>query len=58
MVTARPSCRRGAVLVWLAHAAGNPNDRDRSAEHGVAADRCARKIVAFLTVVLGRERGS
>ena len=47
--TERPLCRRGTVQVWSAHAAGNPSDRDRSAEHVVAADRFAREIVGFLT---------
>jgi hypothetical protein len=43
--------------VWSAHAAGNPSLLDRSAEHIVPADRCAREIVGFLTVFLGRARG-
>jgi hypothetical protein len=45
--TARPSCRRSTVRGWSALAVGNPNDGDRSAEHGVAADRFAREIVGF-----------
>jgi len=36
------------MRVWSAHAVGNPTDRDRSAEHGIAADRFAREIVRFL----------
>jgi len=47
MVTARPSCRRGSVRVWLAYAVDNPRESGRSAEHAVAADRCAREIVRF-----------
>jgi len=38
--------------VWSADAARNPNDGDRSAEHGVAADRFAREIVGFLSRLL------
>jgi hypothetical protein len=41
---------------WEAHAGGNPNDRVRSAEHAVAADRFAREIVRFLTASLARSR--
>jgi len=44
------------MLVWSAHAGGNPNDRDRSAEHAHAADRFAREIVRFLTVLVMRLR--
>jgi hypothetical protein len=51
--TARPLCRCGTMPVWSAHAAGNPNAGDRSAEHAVPADRCAREIVRFLKVVGG-----
>jgi len=43
--------------VWSAHAAGNPSDSDRDAEHRVPADRCAHAIVRILTVFLGRARG-
>jgi hypothetical protein len=42
--------------VWSAHAADNPSVDDRSAEHGVAADRCAREIIRFLTVCVARLR--
>jgi len=45
----RPLCRRGSMPMWMAHATRKPNDSDRSAEHGIAADRFARKIVRFLT---------
>jgi len=38
------------MRVWLAHAVDKPTDQDRSAEHGIAADRCAREIVRFLKV--------
>ncbi len=48
MVTKRPSCRCGSMPVWSVDATRNPNDGDRSAEHAVAADRFARKIVRFL----------
>jgi len=41
------------VRVWSPHAGGNPHDGDRSAEHAVAADRCAREIVGFLKVISG-----
>jgi hypothetical protein len=50
--------------VWYHHAGvigacgQHPNDACRSAEHGVAADRFAREIVRFLTLVLERARGS
>jgi len=54
---ARPSCRCGTVRVWLAHAVGTPKAGDRSAEHVVAADRFAREIVRFLTLLLARARG-
>jgi len=37
------------MRVWSAHAGGDPKASARSAEHGVAADRCARAIVRFLT---------
>jgi hypothetical protein len=40
------------VEVWSAHAEGNRNDGDRSAEHAYAADRFAREIVCILTVIL------
>jgi len=40
--TARPSCRRSPVPVWTAHAGGNPNVSDRSAEHAHAVDAAAR----------------
>jgi len=36
------------MQVWSAHAAGKMKESDRSAEHAVAADRFARKIVRFL----------
>jgi hypothetical protein len=49
MLTERPLCRRDRVLVWSAHAAGNPKESDRNAEQAVAADRFAREIVRFLT---------
>jgi hypothetical protein len=42
--------------VWPAHAAGIPKESDRSAEHAVAADRFARKIVRFLTGFAARSR--
>src|SRR4051812_42414302 len=43
-------CAKCATMrVWSAHAVGNPTDRDRSAEHAVAADRFAPEIVRFLT---------
>jgi len=42
--------------VWSVDATRNPNDGDRSAEHAHAADRCAREIVAFLTVRMARLR--
>jgi hypothetical protein len=42
LLTERRSCRRGSMQVWSAHAAGNPNDRDRNAEQTVPADRFAR----------------
>jgi len=45
--TERPSCRRDSFLVWSAHAADNPKESDRRADHGVAADRFAREIIAF-----------
>src|SRR3982751_6193877 len=45
-----PLCRRGSVRVWSADAGGNPSDGDRDAEHAVAADRFAHKIVGFLAV--------
>jgi hypothetical protein len=38
---------------WSAHAAGNPNDLCRRAEHAVAADRFAREIVPFLKMSHG-----
>jgi hypothetical protein len=44
----RPSCRRGTMRVWSAHATDNPKPSGRSAEHGIAADRFAREIVRFL----------
>jgi len=47
--TERPACRRDTRMVWSAHAGGNPSVIDRSAEHGIAADRCAREIVRFLS---------
>jgi len=53
ILTARPACRRGAVEVWLAHAADNPSVRDRSAEHVVPADRFAHEIIGFLRTFLG-----
>jgi len=40
----------------LAHAGCNPSVLDRSAEHAHAADRFARKIVGFLTVIVVRLR--
>ena len=43
-----PLCRRGTMREWSAHAGGNPNVADRSAEQAVAADRFAREIVGFL----------
>jgi len=36
------------MWVWSADAAGNPKPSDQSAEHGIAVDRCAREIAAFL----------
>ncbi len=36
------------MRVWSAHAGGKRKIGDWSAEHGVAADRFAREIVAFL----------
>jgi hypothetical protein len=45
--TERPSCWRGTIWVWLAHAALNPKIGCRSAEHIVPADRFAREIVGF-----------
>jgi hypothetical protein len=56
--TERPSCRRDIRMMWSAHAVDNPKQSDRSAEHGVAADRFAREIVGFLVHSLGRARGS
>jgi hypothetical protein len=47
--TERPSWGRGTMEVWSADAAGKPKPSDRSAEHGIAADRFAREIVAILT---------
>jgi len=44
------------VPVWEAHAEGNPKESDRSAEDGIAADRFAREIVGFLTVLVVRSR--
>jgi len=38
---------------WSAHAVDNPKERDRSAEHGIAVDRCAREIVRFLKASAG-----
>ena len=52
----RPLCRRDSVPVWSAHAGGNQNAGDRSAEHAHAADRFAREIVGFLTVSAVRSR--
>ena len=52
----RPLCRRDSLQVWSAHAAGNPNGADRSAEQGVPADRFAHEIVAFSTVLVVRLR--
>ena len=46
-----PLCRCDSVLRWSAHAAGNPSDSDRSAEHGIAADRFAREIAAIFDVI-------
>ena len=40
------------MLVWSVNAGGSPGDGDRVAEHVVPADRFAREIVRFLTVVL------
>src|SRR5437016_4312539 len=40
--TARPSCRCAPMPVGSAHAAANPKAGYRSAEHGIAVDRCAR----------------
>ena len=48
ILTERPSCRRGSVEVWSAHAGARPSDGERVAEHIVPADRCAREIVGFL----------
>jgi len=42
--------------VWSAHADGNQNAGNRSAEHAHAADRFAREIVRFLTVRMARSR--
>jgi len=36
------------MWVWSADAVGIPSELDRDAEHGIAADRCAREIVGFL----------
>jgi len=43
-----PVVGRGTMQVWSADAAGNPKEGDRSAEHGIAVDRCAPEIVGFL----------
>ena len=51
--TERPLCRRDTMQMWSAHAVDNPKERDRSAEHGVAADRFAREIDGFFKVVGG-----
>ena len=56
MVTERPSCQRGMVQVWSAHAGDNPKESDRSAEHAHAADRFAREISAILTDSIVRSR--
>jgi len=68
-----PLCRRDTRGAWFQIAAccagvvpGRCGRRmlvatqkaDRAAEHGIAADRFAREIVGFLTVFLGRARGS
>jgi len=55
------SDRTPVVPVWyqdgVVGACGqHPNERDRSAEHADAADRCARKIVRILTLLLARSR--
>jgi len=61
--TERPSCRRDCMLVWFRRTpvvpcgsvlgwcayAEQANDGGQPAEPIVAADRCAREIVAFLT---------
>jgi hypothetical protein len=56
--TERPLCRRESVQVWSVDAVGNPSERDRSAEHGIAVDRFAREIVCFLRGVSRRARGN
>ena len=33
---------RDPMQVWSTHAVGNPNDRDRNAEHAVPAEAAAR----------------
>jgi len=36
------------VLVWSAHAGGNPSDGERVAEHAAVADRFAHEIGGIL----------
>ena len=45
---AGPLCQRDPILVWSAHAGGNPTASDRSAEQAVAVDRFAREIEGIL----------
>ena len=54
--TERPSYWRDGVQVWSLHAADNPKDGGRSAEHAHAADRFAREIEGFLTLLAVRSR--
>ena len=49
----RRLCRCGTRMVWSAHAGGKMKESNRSAEHGVAVDRFARKIVRFLRAFPG-----
>jgi len=53
----RPLCRVIACRGGARGLAATRNDGGQPAEPIVAADRCARKIVRFLTPLLRRARG-